>query len=188
MVKKQAPKNLKDKKEAIQHCIDGYFVEEILKGIPAGIKIVGCQIRFGMPMRRKKIVVPKKLREVGTWSIYQIQPTLEAQINLDNVSKTQIRNSVKVVADYCGCDPELAQFDYITLSNGQGTGKFMKTTKEMEARGEDAADLRKKLKVLGLTDAEGRIQSLIADVNAGAYRCDFQDEIVKRVSVCRRIK
>jgi len=187
MVKKQAPKDMKSK-DAIQHCIDGYFVDEILKGLPAGIKIIGCGIRFGMPMKRKKVVVPKKLREVGTLSLNQIQPTLEASIVLDEVNKKQVKHSVQTVADYCGVDAGLAQFDYITLTNGDGTGKFVKCTKEMEAKGEDAADLRKKLKVLGLTVGEGRVQSLVADVNAGAYKCDFQDEIVKRVSLCRRVK
>lgn len=182
-----APKKMKDKADAIQHCIDGYFVDEVLKSIPKGVTIIGCSIRFGMPMKRKKVVVPRKLRASGVSSMYQIQPTLEADITLDQVTKKQIREAIAVVAEHIGVDESQAQFAYITLTNGDGTGKFVKTTKEMAAKGEDEADLRKKLKVLGLTDGDGRVQSLVSDIGAGAYKCDFEDEIIKKISLCRRI-
>jgi hypothetical protein len=57
----------------------------------------------------------------------------------------------------------------------------------MTARGEDAADLRKKLRVMGLEDAQGKIQSLIADIGTGKYKCNFQEVLVKQISLCERV-
>jgi len=113
---------------------------------------------------------------------------LEAEVTLDQTTPTAIKRSVKVVAEYIGAEPEQATFRYIVLSNGQGTGKFVACRKEMTARGEDAADLRKKLRVMGLEDAQGRVQSLIADIHAGSFRCNFQEVTVKQISLCERVK
>lgn len=188
MVKKRAPEKVEKKRDAIQHCIDGVMVSDVLKSVPNGIKIIGCRIRFGYPIKRKKIVVPREIAKAGCNYLQQIMAGLEAEVTLDETTPTQIRKSCKVVAEYIGADPDLASFRYITLSNGQGTGKFVACTKEMTARGPDAADLRKKLKVMGLEDAQGRIQSLIADIHAGGFRCNFQEVTVKQISLCERVK
>lgn len=190
MVKKTAPSKLKNHNSVIQHCIDGYYVEEVLKSIPNGITIIGCRIRFGYPLKRKKAVIPRALREVGCNYLQRIESGLEAEITHDQVGKGQIRASVKRVAEYIGSDPEAASFRYIVLSNGTSNGRFVATTKEMEPKGEDAADLRKKLRVLGLETADGKVQGLIADLGkmTGAYRCDFENEIIRKVALCRRVK
>jgi hypothetical protein len=187
-VKKQVTKKNISRKEGVQFCIDGFYVDEILKGLNGSVQIIGAQIRFGMPMKRQKVVVPTKLRKLGCSLMYQILPTLEAEIILDKTTPALIRKVVKQVAEHVGIDPAQAQFAYITLTNGEGTGRWVKTTKEMAPKDEnEALDLRRKAKMLGLTDASGKIQSLIADIGAGKYQCDFQDVQIKQIALCKKV-
>jgi len=187
MVKKIAPKEFNTKGSGIQFCIDGYYVDEVLKQVN-GVKIIGCKIRFGMPLKRKKQVIPKKLRQLGCNMMYAIMPCLEAEITLDETTPGAIKKSIKEVANYVGIDKGEAQFSSLTLSNGEGTGRFVKTTKEMAPKNqEDALDLRRKAKMLGLQEATGKIQSLISSIGAGKFQCDFVDVQVKQIALCRRV-
>jgi len=182
MVKKKAPKV----KDAAQYCIDGVLVEDVLKEIPESINIIGCRIKFGHPLRRQKVVVPKNLQKWGVDYLQQVQPTLEAFITLDATTPGKIRKAIKAVAQEIGIDAARAEFGYIVLSNGDGAGKFVKCTKEMQAKGDDAADLRKKLKVLGITDGSGKVQSLIKDLGADKFTCNIEEVVERRIITCSR--
>jgi hypothetical protein len=94
-VKKKAPKKFTNKSSAVQHCIDDVLVDEVLKNIPNNIKILGCRIRFGMPLKRTKAVVPNKLRKLGVNYLNKIHEAFEAEITLDQVSKAHIKRCVK---------------------------------------------------------------------------------------------
>ena len=187
-MKKNAPKKVKSKDNAIQHCIDGYHVKEVLDSLSKKVTIIGCRIRFRYPIKRKKVVIPKDLRAVGCSYLQQIQPGLEAEITLDQVTPMQIKRAVKAVAEHIGQDADEAYFSYLTVANGSASAKFVITTKEMEPKGEDAADLRKKLKVLGLDEGQGKVQSLLAELHTGVYRCDFETVVEKKIALCRKIK
>jgi hypothetical protein len=52
---------------------------------------------------------------------------------------------------------------------------------------EDAVDLRKKAHMLGLEEAEGKIQGLIADLGAGKFQCGFTTVVEKQISTCKKI-
>jgi len=77
MVKRHVPKKVESKRNAIQHCIDGVHVNDVLKSIPSGITILGCRIRFGYPIKRKKIVVPREIAKAGCNYLQQIMAGLE---------------------------------------------------------------------------------------------------------------
>ena len=108
------------------------------------------------------------------------KPAYEAYLVFDQVTKTTIRKAIKEVSKALDLNEEAAYLKYIVLSNGQGSGKFERTTKEIRP---DETDLRKKLTVLGLTDAEGKIQTLIADISAKKYVCKIQ-EVSTRTVIC----
>ncbi len=107
-------------------------------------------------------------------------PSYEASLVFDQVDPSVIRNSIKEVGKALDLDTERAYFRYIILSNNDGTGKFERTTKEIRP---DETDQRKKLIVMGLTEAEGKIQSLISDISAKKYSCKIQ-EITSRTVIC----
>jgi hypothetical protein len=172
-------------KSATQHCIDDVYVLDVLKGIPKDIKILGCSIRFGLPIKRKKQVAPTALRKLGCNYFVEILGGYEAKIALDETTKASIKRSVYGVAKALDVEPSMANFEYILLSNGEGTGRFSATTKEMLAK--DDADLRRKARMLGLTNAQGDINSLLADIHAGAYQCNFEKVEVKQISLCKKI-
>jgi hypothetical protein len=185
MVKKKYVKA--SPKDPTQLCIDGYLVDEVLPLIGKNLTIIGCKIRFGLPIKRQRIVVPTKLRKHGVGSMSEIKAGLEAEIVLDQTTPTAIKKAVKSVADYIGADPRRASFNYITLSNGKGAVRFNLTTKEMKPKGDDAADLRKKARVLGAGEGQGKVQSVIADVGAEKFQCDIETVVEKRVALCRKV-
>ena len=91
-MKKKVPTKYVTSKDKTQFCIDGVYVNEVLAMLPKkGVKIIGCKIRFGMPLRRKKVVIPARLRKLGCNYLQQINPILEGEIVLDNTTPTQIR-------------------------------------------------------------------------------------------------
>ena len=50
-----------------------------------------------------------------------------------------------------------------------------------------AVDLRKKAKVLGLTDGEGKVNSLMHEIGAEKFQCDIQTIIEKQIILCRKV-
>jgi len=187
-MKKKAPRHMKKSNKTYQHCIDGYYVEEVLKIIPNDVHINGCTIRFGMPITRKKAPVPTKLKKLGVWRVNKIQEALEVEIVLDKTTKHAIKKSVDGVAKIVNIDPKKATFRYLKLGNGEGRGLFKLTTKEMAPKEEkDAVDLRRKAKVLGLETHDGKINSLLAALGTEKFQCDIQDIVERKVVLCRKI-
>jgi len=167
-------------KDITQFCIDGHLVEEVLGLIPAGIKIFGAKVVVGTGFSKHKTQVPNKLRRFGLQSLRVHTPTYEGDIVFDEISKKGIKDSIKGVCDVLNLNQDRSYFKYLVLSNGSGTGKFERTTKEIHP---DETDLRKKLIVLGLTDAEGKIQGLLAELSAKKYACKIQ-EVTTRTVIC----
>lgn len=168
--KKRAPSKMKLDK-TFQFCIDGTLVKETLEDLPKGVTIVGARVRLGTQFKRQRAVVPTKLRKSGCCYMCHVLPSTEAELAFDQVEAKTIIKASREVSKHIGCDADRAYFRYLTLSNGKSTGKFVRTTKEMRP---DERDLRKKAVVLGLEDAEGQIQTLIADISANKYYCHKQ--------------
>jgi len=179
--KKYAPKTFKSS-EGMQYCIDGVYVDEVLKGLPDNIKIIGGQVRIGTAWKRTKEVVPVALRRLGCTYFTKLHPSSEANITFDQISKTAIKENVKKACKLIDADYKKAHFRYITLTNGESNGRFERTTKELHP---DERDLRKKATVLGLKDATGKIQGLIADISANKYFCRKQTVEVTTV-ICSK--
>jgi hypothetical protein len=177
---KIAPKNMR--RNELQFCIDGVLIDEVLDLIPKGVTILGASVIVGKGYNKQRVVVPTKLKKLGVQSMRQTLPEQEASIVFDQVKPETIKSNVKVVADLLGTEYASAYFKYMVLSNGSGSGKFERTTKQMNS---DDKDLRRKKKVLALTWGQARVQSLLADINAEKYRCSIE-EVVIRTVVCSK--
>jgi hypothetical protein len=175
---KLAPKNLKKDKTVTQYCIDGYLVNEVLDDLPTGVTIIGAKVLIGSVHQRHKIVVPNRMKRLGVQMIQESVATQQATLVFDQVSKTVIKSKVAQVSRSMGVDPNLAFFKYITLQVTDATGKFEHCTKEIKP---DETDLRKKLRVLGLEDAEGEVKNLIKVLSAKKYMCTIQHEQVRTI-------
>lgn len=178
--RKIAPINMK--KEAIQHVIDGYTVEEVLKQIPEGIKIIQANVKCFLATGKKRMVVPNKIKSYGVQSIWIGTEIKDVVFVFDKISKTALLNNVKEACIELGIDPKKAYFKYITLTNGEANGRFEHCTKEQTP---DETDLRKKLRVLGLVSGTGKVQGLVADLHAKKFHCVIKEEPVKFV-MCKR--
>lgn len=184
-MKKKAP--VSKKENLIQYCIDAHLVDDVLPLIKH-VTIIGCGVRFGMPIKRQKTIVPVKLRKCGVNRMSEIKAGLEAEITLDQTTPTSIKRSVKTVANHLGVDPKVASFRYLTLADKQGSGRFEVTTKEMQPQKEgEAIDLRRKARVLGLTNGTGKVNSLCSKIGAGKFRCDIETVKESKIVLCRRV-
>jgi len=172
--------NGKAGKVLTQFCIDGHLVDEVLKDLPKGITIFGAKVVVGKGFSKHKAKIPNRLRKYGVQQLNEHKPAYEAYLVFDQVTRTTIKKSIHEVSKALDLNEEAAYFKYLTLSNGKGTGKFERTTKEIRP---DETDLRKKLTVLGLTDAEGKVQTLIAEISAKKYECQIK-EVSTRTVIC----
>lgn len=175
--KKLAPKSMKDK-VATQFCIDGVLVNDVLKQIPSDVKIIGVKVYAGKSYNKHRMAIPNSLKKMGVQTLSEHIPAQEATIVFDETSKKVILKKVADVCKYIDGDATKAYIKYITLDNGSAKGKFERCTKEIKPYDED---LRKKLVVLGLTEAEGKIQSLISDLGAKKYECKIQMTEVRTI-------
>lgn len=180
--KKLPPKNMKTK-TATQYCIDGFLVDEVLDNLPTGIKIIGAKVTVGKAFSKHRIVTPNKLKALGVTTLQEHRPAKEAHLVFDECKAKTIRENVKEVARIIDGDATRASFLYLTVTNGKATGKFQKTTKEIRP---DETDMRRKLIVLGLTDADGKITSLVSDLSAKKYECRIQMTEVRTI-ICSKI-
>ena len=180
---KKLAKGLKAK-TAAQFCIDGYLVKEVLDGLPTGITILGAKILIGAVHQRRKIIVPTVMKKMGVQKLEESVVSQQATLVFDQTTKPTIKSMVKAVSAKMGVDPDAAFFKYITVKNGEAVGKFEHCTKEIKP---DERDLRKKLRVLGLTDGEGKINTLIRDLSAKKYECQIKMEEVRTI-VCSQMK
>ena len=164
-----------------QFCIDGFLVKEVLKQIPANIKIVGAEVEIGTTLSSKRIPVSTELKKLGVKRLSRTMPNKRAFIVFDEVSKEIIIKTTRKVCEKLDINPDRAQISSIVLQYKDAAGKFERTTKEIKPYSED---LRKKLKVLGLKLGHGKVSDLISALNAKKYFCDIHEEIV-RIAICR---
>lgn len=169
-------------KTATQFCIDGVLVDEVLKNLN-GVSIIGAKVYVGKAFSKHKCTIPNSLKKMGVQSMYEHVPAQEAIMVFDNTNKATILEKVAEVCKYIDGDKSKAYFKYLTVSNGESTGKFERCTKEIKPYDED---LRRKLVVLGLTDGDGKISSLIATLGAKKYECQITME-EKRVIICSKM-
>lgn len=178
--KKLAPINMK--KEAFQFVIDGFLIEEVLKQIPEGIKIIQARVVVNPPCRNRKLIIPNRLKKLGVNYLRIREAATEIILVFDQVSKSTIIKNVKEACALQGMEYNRAYFQYIVLTNGKANGKFEHTTKEMRP---DETDQRKKLRVLGLSMGQGPVQGLVADLGAKKYLCSVREETV-RLLMCSK--
>ena len=178
--KKIAPIDMR--KEEIQHVIDGYLVQEVLKQIPPEIKILGGIIKISLINKKKRMIVPNILKQCGVQSIWVGDGAKDVVITFDEISRNALIKNVKLACSRLNMPFERAYFSSLLLSNGQGNGRFEHCTKEQTP---DETDLRKKLRVLGLVSGKDRVQSLIADIHAKKFRCMIKEEPAKFI-MCER--
>ncbi len=176
-------KNNKDR-TITQYCIDGYLIDEVLDDLPTGVTVIGAKVLIGAVHQRHKIVVPNRLKRLGVQVIQESVVSQQATLVFDQVSKGTIKSKTKAVGVNIGADPKTAFFKYIVLGIPGATGKFEHCTKEIKP---NEADLRKKLRVMGLTDASGKIADLIRQVSAHKYSCTIQFEEVRTI-ICSNMK
>lgn len=170
-------------RDAIQYCIDGVLVKEVLETLPRDIIIIGAKVIVGKGFNKHKVPISNKLKKLGVMSLRENLPAKEATLVFDETNKTTILEKTKAVAEILGAEVEKAYFSYLTLSNKAGSGKFSRVNKDMRP---DDTDLRKKLTVLGLDEATGDVQSLVRDLSAEAYQCNIQ-EVVVRSYTCKKV-
>jgi hypothetical protein len=184
--KRTGAKKLADEKQGrtvTQYCIDGILVHEVLNQINSDIKIIGAQVMVGKGFSKHKVAISNRLKRLGVSSLRAHLPAQEASVVFDETTKEAIQKNIEGVAKEIGADPDKAYFKYITLDNGTCKGKFERTSKEIKPYDED---LRRKLIVLGLTDADGKVSSLIADLGAKKYECKIHFEEVRTI-ICSKI-
>jgi hypothetical protein len=161
-----------------QYCIDGYLVDEVLDSLPSGVSIIGAKVNVGQTYSKHKKTVPTKLKRLGVSSLREHVPALDATIVFDETNKTTIKRNVKAVCKELKESVDKAYFMYITLKVGTTTGKFVHTRKERSAT---EADLRKKVRVLGLEDVDGQANTLIRALSAKKYTCQIQTQEVRTI-------
>lgn len=172
--KKIAPINMR--KEEHQFVIDGYLVDEVLKQVPAGLKIIQAYVYAVDHKSTAKIAIPNSLKKLGVSSIYTAGSSKRVTLTFDQTSKENIKNKLDQVCKLLNLDRNRAYFRYVVLSNGEGTVKFEHCTKEIKP---DETDLRKKLRVLGATLGTGKVQSVISNLNASKYVCHIKEQPVR---------
>ena len=180
MVKKAAAKKGRD---ATQFCIDGYLIEDVLKQLSDKVSIIGAKVVVGKAFSKKKIAIPNSLKAKGVMALTHNVPSKCAHMVFDRIKGSVILKKVREVAKEIDSDADQAYFQYLTLDNGKGAGKFERTTKEIKPYDED---LRRKLVVLGLVDAQGNVNSLIKSLGAKKYVCHITTE-QKRVLMCSQM-
>ena len=175
---------VKEKVESkAQFCLLGTKVEQVLKSIN-GVDVVGARIRFGMPIKRKKIKVSAKLRELGVKRLSQTMLTSEAEIVYDErISPSAIRKNVRAIANELDLFYSDASFRTLTVEKDGNVAKFISTTKELLPEG--TTDMRRKLKVLGLVSGRGKVNTLVASLGAKKLICEFENVKVKQIALCK---
>jgi hypothetical protein len=170
------------KVDKTQFGIEGVLVDEVLKDLNGTVKIIGARIVVGKGFNKHNVPISNKLRVLGVDQLREHKPAQEAVLVFDETSKKNIKTKVESVAKLIDADPRNAYFRYLTVTNGTATGKFQRCTKDIK---ENTADKRKKLAVLGLTDAKGKISTLISDLHAKKYVCNIKEEVVPFI-MCSR--
>jgi len=169
-------------KTGLQFCLDGYLVWEVLKMIPRNVHILGANVELGTHFASRKIPTPNALKKLGVSWMRETTPAKSCALVFDEVDRSTLEGNTKKVAEAMDIDYKKAIFRRLLLGNNEANGNFIRCTKEIKP---DETDLRKKLKVMGLREATGKIQGLLADLSAQKYVCDFK--IVEyKTAICRK--
>lgn len=177
---KLAPVNMR--KDATQFVIDAFFIDEVLSLIPDGINIIQAEIWLYKRDVDNRLMIPNVLKALGVIYMRESGMVKSTKLIFDETTKEQIKRNVQKVATALDMPYSKAYFKSIVLSNADGAGKFEHTTKEIRP---DDTDLRKKLRVMGLTSGQGKVQALVAAINAKKFRCTVKQEAV-RIVMCSR--
>ena len=178
--RKVAPVNMR--REEHQFVIDGYLVDEVLKQIPAQIKIVQAYINLMNRVPDVRIAVPNVLKKLGVTAMRDSGARKTVSVIFDKPSKEFIKQQVSKICKILNFPYEKAYFRYVVLSNTPYDSKeytalkFEHCTKEIKP---NELDLRKKLRVLGATTGQGKVQSLISELGAHKYSCVIKEEPAK---------
>ena len=178
--KKVASINMR--REEHQFVIDGFLIDEVLKQIPPGIKIIQAYVHLIKRDKEQRIAVPNALRKYGITMIRNAGLAKRASMIFDATNKENIKQNISKACIALDMPYQKAYFRYVVLSNADGTVKFEHCTKEIKP---DELDQRKKLRVLGATEGSGKVQSLIAALGAKKFRCVIKEEPVKLI-MCSR--
>ena len=170
-----------DPKIFTQYCIDAQYALEVLCKIPKSIKIESLTFDVGMPMRRKKIVVPNALKKLGVTYMASSEPKIEVSGKVEECGRKEMATHIKEIANKFNYEPESVRVRSIKLSFNGTTAFFTSVTKAIHP---DETDQRKKLRVLGLTSSEGNTAPMIQEINAKKYSCTFEIVPVRRV-ICK---
>lgn len=171
------------RKDETQFCIDGVLVSEVLEDLSDKVSIIGAKVVVGKGFSKHKVVIPNRLKRWGVQSLQEHEPAQEATLVFDSVSKSTILAKTRQVAHAIGADANKAYFRYLTVGIEGAAGKFVRCTKDMRPHDED---LRKKLVVLGLIEAQGEVKELIAVLHAKPYRCTIETVEVRTI-ICSRM-
>ena len=178
---KKVAKKYKSKDET-QYCIDGVLINEVLDNLSDKVEIIGAKVYVGLGYKKKKLAISNKLKRLGVQSIYANEPNKQAIVVFDATTKATIKRKCREVAREIIADVDKAYFKYLTVRGADGSGKFERTTKDIRP---DDTDLRRKMIVLGLTEAEGKVNSLLAVLHAEAYKCKI-DTVEVRTFICTK--
>ena len=176
--KKVAKKNV----DKTQYCIDGVLVDEVLDALPKSVEIIGAQLDINHYSNRKRLPIPNKLKRLGMSMYSQREVDFRGAITFDKTTPQTIKRNMRLICKTIGADPSKVAFKYLTLRTGKSAGKFTRSKKDITPSDND---LRKKTNVLGLTDAQGDVSSLIKAVSAEAYVCNVQT-VETRVMICNK--
>lgn len=167
-----------------QHCIEGYQVEKVLEGFSSDVTILKCDFVIGKFAAKRRVPISTKLEKLGVKLLYEHLPIRYAYLHLENVVPQEIREVVSIVAEEICAPKESAYFKKMEIGDADGSGIFNLFTKEIHP---DTTDRRKKVKVLGLTSVEGRIQGVLGKLSAKKYECEVKIEQIKTV-ICSSLK
>ena len=178
----QKPAPIDMRKDEYQFIIDGYLIDEVLKQIPAPVKIIQAYVHLIQRGSEHRIAVPNVLKRLGVTSIRTHESGKMVSMIFDAISKHSLQQNVSKACKALNTPYDKAYFQYIVLGNAEASGKFMHCTKEVRP---DETDQRKKLRVLGLVSGVGKVQGLVAELGAKKFHCSIKEQTIK-VVMCSR--
>lgn len=178
--RKLAPIDMR--KEEYQFVIEGFLINDVLNQIPDEIQILQAVVVITKRGTDHRVALSSRMRRLGITYIRQTEPVKTVHIKFDVTRKAEIRKNVTQACMELEVPFQKSFFKYIVLSNKEGAGKFKHCTKEIHP---DASDKRKKLRVMGLVQGQGKVQSLVADLGAKKFKCSIKEEAVKLI-MCSR--
>lgn len=182
---KNAVKGLKPK-TMVQYCADVCYFNETLRAVPRSIKIESISFTMGnLMLKRKRKAVPNDLKRLGVTSSRETLNSTEHLVRMQGISsRKSLVDTARKLSGKLDEDLGWARVQRMELSYMGAKATFSKTTKAIHP---DDSDMRRKLKVLGLTNSEGNIAPLIKELSAKKYSCTFQRTFSDHI-ICSELK